>query len=52
MAKILKKTIIEKWGKTLYVNNEFLVWDQVINSEVKPNSKNRLTFYCINVWLL
>ena len=44
MAKILKKTIIEKWGKTLYVNNEFLVWDKVSNSEVKPNSKTGSPF--------
>ena len=36
--KILKKTIKEKWGKSLYVDNTFMVFDKVNNVVVKPPS--------------
>ena len=36
MVKILKKTIKEKWGKSLYVENRFVVFDKVNNCIVKP----------------
>ena len=38
MGKILKKTIKEKWGKSLYVENKFVVFDKVNNTIVKPTS--------------
>ena len=36
MVKILKKTIKEKWGKSLYVENTFVVLDKVNNTIVRP----------------
>ena len=38
MVKILKKTIKEKWGKSLYVENLFLVFDKINNEVVRPIS--------------
>ena len=38
MVKILKKTIREKWGKSLYVENLFLVFDKINNEVVRPIS--------------
>ena len=38
MGKILKKTIKEKWGKSLYVENLFLVFDKINNEVVRPIS--------------
>lgn len=38
MVKILKKTIREKWGKSLYAENLFLVFDKINNEVVRPIS--------------